>query len=423
MLFEKKKIFSLTRFFHEKPELPCWLAGRFFEKDSNHYFLKSQGKFIVCKKDSFSKKVKQGDWLAVYLLSQNMKSLGNNKDEKIFKKESSFLESVYLTKACYILNRPEDFYIEKNFSYKKKGQVLQKWHFFLRAVEGFFISKGLSFASTPHLVECPGTEPHLKPLKSSYRNYYLATSPEIHLKKLLCQDWTDFFEIKTCFREEENNSTHQIEFSLLEWYRAFYSLKDLMTELYELILFLKKKGFCKRDIPSPQFFSVSELFQKYLNFPLTPQSSKKELLNLATKQGLFVSSSLNFEDLFFLIFLNKIEPQLCQKNPFFIYNYPPQLRAFSQINKEGWAQRFEFYWQGLELANAFYEVTDFKEQRNLFQEHLEQRQDDILLDENLLDLMKKTAMPPSCGIAVGLDRLFLAFTEEKDLRKMRLFPS
>ena len=444
-----KSLFSLTRFFHIKPNLPCWAAGRFFEKDSDSYFLKSQGLSIICKKKSpLPKNIKEGAWIAVQLISQKkirriqslktahsfesaqFKPAGKGAEEAVYTarrknlrgKDTVNSQTVYLTGECRLLRNPDNIYIEKDFSYNKKGQVLQTWQIFLRGVEDFFINKGLSFAKTPHLVKCPGTEPHLKALQSSYQNYYLATSPEMHLKKLLCQDWTDFFEIKACFREEESNSIHQIEFSLLEWYRAFYSLKDLMDELYELLLFLQKKDFCKiEEIPPAEFLSVSELFQTHLQFSLTPQTSRQELLDLAEKQGLFASSSFNFEELFFLLFLNKIELSICKKKPLFIYNYPPQLRAFAQINKEGWADRFEFYWSGLELANAFYEVIDSNDQERLFQKHLQQRKDEVPLDKELLKVMKG-AMPPSCGAALGLDRLFLALIGETDLRATRLFP-
>ena len=509
-------LFSLTRFQKEKPKLPCWVAGRFFKKDPQSYFLKSQGLVFFCKSQTTPKNYKEGSWIAVQLLSQiPFQQMKSNLDQwkqdipkKNFQKsisppsiiseslrekksssglnalnikKSSFfirksniissnsleqaLQAGYQTGDSFLLQSPEAPYKEKSFSYEKKGSLLQSWRAFLRTVEGFFLSKGLAYAETPYLVKCPGTEPHLKALKSSFKNYYLPTSPEIQLKKLLCQDWTDFFEIKTCFREEEANQTHQVEFHLLEWYRAFYSLEELMQELYELLVFLQKSfqifsessewesldslslkpenlNFpdpdrdkkiktqklissnkkSSDDMPPAEFLSVSDLFQKHLAFPLSPKTSKQELFNLAKKEALPVKEDFSFEDLFFSLFLNKIETQLCQKTPVFIYNYPPQLRAFAQINKEGWANRFELYWKGLELANAFYEVTQFEDQKQLFQEHLNQRKDEITLDEELLSAMKEEGMPPCSGIALGLDRFFLALTEGKNLKSTRLFP-
>ena len=357
--------------------------------------------------------IKEGSWLAVELLAQKKKA--------------------YQTGQYFILSAPHSFFIEKEFSFQKKGRVLQEWRRFLGSVEEFFIKEGLAYCSTPHLVKCPGTEPHLQALKSSFKENYLATSPEMHLKRLLCQDWTDFFEIKTCYREEEISPHHQAEFTLLEWYRAFYSSRELMEECYKLLLFLQDIGFCK--VLPYKIFSVAELFKKYLGFSLTPKSSKQDLADLVEKHKLnnlnysenrqaFTASpsqKTSFEDLFFLLFLNKIEPQLPKKNPVFICNYPPQLRAFAKINQKGWADRFELYWQGLELANAFYEVIDPLEQKRIFQLHLKQRKEDWPVDTELLKEMEM-AMPPVSGIALGLDRLFLALFKKQDLKQIRLFP-
>ena len=427
------KILSLRRFYHkQRKKLPCWVAGRFFNRNSQSFCLKSQAQSLLCEKKFIDSSIKPASWVAVELLSQKNK--------------------IYQIGRHLLLNAPSSSFIEDSYSYQKKGMLLQEWRRFLKVVESFCIKEGLAYSSTPHLVKCPGTEPHLKALKTSFKKTYLATSPEMHLKRLLCQDWTDFFEIKSCYREETISSHHQIEFTLLEWYRAFYSSRELMQETYKLLLFLQKKGFC-RVLPY-KIFTIAELFKKYLDFSLTPASSKQDLKLLIEKYQLasygpssdltfesmghpheashfresenLLSSNHNgaknsFEDLFFLLFLNKIEPKLPKKIPIFICDYPPQLRAFSQLNSKGWADRFELYWRGLELANAFYEVIDPLEQKKIFQNHLKQRKDNLVLDKELLTDMKM-AMPPVSGIALGLDRLFLALLKKQDLRQTRLFP-
>ena len=402
MDFSKIKILSLTRFHHgRKKKLPCWVAGRFFNKDEQYYWLKSQAQSLLCEKACVGFSAKKGSWIAVKLLSKK--------------------KAYYQTGEVVVLSAPSSSFVLADYSYQKKGLILQEWRKFLKSVEDFFIKKGLAYSSTPHLVKCPGTEPHLKALKTSFKETYLATSPEMHLKRLLCQDWTDFFEIKTCYREEEPSPHHQVEFTLLEWYRAFYSSRELIEETYKLLLFLQKKDFCKISLSSYRVWTIAELFKKYLSFPLTPKSSKKDLMFLIDKHHLNGSVEDSFEDLFFLLFLNRIEPKLSKKQPVFICDYPPQLRAFAQINREGWADRFELYWRGLELANAFYEVIDPLEQKKIFQDHLNQKEGDSPLDSALLKDMRK-AMPPVSGIALGLDRLFLALHNKKDLRQTRLFP-
>lgn len=401
-------IFSLSRFFHKtKKRLPCWVAGRFFPKNDNCYQLQSQNLFIDCIKTGKEPHWKAGSWLALYLKSEN-----NNK---------------YQVGDYQLLNSPLGSFQEMDFSYQKKGELQQDWCLFLESLKEFFYSKALAYADTPGLVSCPGTEPHLQAFSTTFyresfsQKMYLPTSPEMHLKKLLCQDWTDFFEIKKCYRNGELSSTHQLEFTLLEWYRAFYSLEELMKECYELLSFLKTKKFFKVPLPPAKFYRVSELFEKHLQFPLRPESSREELCTLLKDLGDSTEGIENFEEVFFLIFLNHIEPKLPKDDPVFISHYPAPLRAFSQLNSEGWALRFELYWQGLELANAFYEVISAREQEQLFKDHLQKRSDGISQDEELLSLMNQ-AMPPVSGVALGLDRLFLAIYKKENLEDTRLFP-
>lgn len=352
-------------------------------------------------------KVQEGAWIAVKLFSKK-----NNK---------------YQISEHKILSTAKSEFNEADFSYKNKGKIIKDWENFLTAIKDFFYSRGLAYADTPSLVRCPGTEPHLQVFKThlvmnhKYKTLYLPTSPEMHLKKLLCQDWTDFFEIKKCYRNGELSKLHQAEFTLLEWYRAFYSTRELMEETYTLLSFLRRKVFFKPDLPEAKTYTVCELFKKYLFFSLTPQTSKKEIIVLLKKHNLIYNLKDTFESLFFNLFLNLVEPKLSKENPVFIYDYPPQLRAFSKLNKQGWADRFELYWRGLELANAFHEVTDGEEQLFLFREHIKKRKDYMPIDEELLFFMKG-GMPPCSGIAVGLDRLFLALYEKDSLEETRLFP-
>lgn len=407
-------VFSIQRFFHRgEKSLPCWLASRFYPQGDSFYQLFSQGRSLLCEKKEGEPEIPAGAWVAVQALS---------KKAGVYQTEGLRLLSAGALPL--LSNRPEEL------SYTNKGKIQKDWQGFLKAVRDFFNSEGLAEVESPGLVLCPGTEPHLQPFqtelfprglnKTQSQKLYLPTSPEMHLKKLLCHDWTDFFEIKKCYRNGESGPLHQPEFTLLEWYRAFYSTKDLMEEVYKLLSFLQKKDFCKPQLAPFSAYTVRELFQKHLSFSLNPRTSKKELLSLLESQGIEGSLEDSLEDLFFLIFLNKIESQLPKPRPVFIYDYPPQLRAFAQLNKGGWADRFELYWQGMELANAFYEVIDPVEQKSLFERHLKDRRDSVPMDEELISMMGR-GMPPCSGAALGLDRLFLAMQGKKDLREIRLF--
>ena len=404
-----KSVFSLNRFFYQKEKLlPCWLAGRLYYQSDALYQLRSQDLYLVFETIGREIQLKEGSFLAVYLVSKDYKN--------------------YQAQSWKLLSTPHNAYKEQSFSFKNKASIVKNWNLFLFELRSFFESKGLIFTPTPSLVECPGTEPQLQVFETFFsmgkktKKLYLPTSPEMHLKKLLCQNWTDIFEIKKCFRNGELSPVHQMELTMLEWYRAFYSLDDLMEELWELLAFLKEKIFCKVRMPKGRSVTMRDLFIQHLNFPLSPHTSRQDLIHLLKEKSLIYDSKDSWEDLFFNLFLNCIESKLDKEIPNIIYNYPPQLRAFARLNDQGWAERFELYWRGFELANAFYEVIDPQDQKNLFEKHLEQRKDNVPYDQELLDLMKQ-GMPPCSGIAMGLDRLFLALYNKDNLFDLHLFPS
>ena len=162
--------------------MPCVLAGRFYPKTSYVFQLKSQNLSIDCQilnHTHIPKTIKQGDWIALKLISQK--------------------NTIYQVTECQLLSPSSHFIQEQKFSYRNKGQLIQDWRRFLRAVKEFFYNEGLAYAETPTLVHCPGTEPYLQPFKTRLttrhksKAIHLATSPEMSLKKLLCQDWTDCF--------------------------------------------------------------------------------------------------------------------------------------------------------------------------------------------------------------------------------------
>lgn len=308
-------------------------------------------------------------------------------------------------------------------------KALENWNDFLSSVKDFLFQRGLISVETPSLVESPGTEPHLIPFETKQifpnkktQSRFLITSPEMHLKKLLCQGWTDIFEIKKCFRNGEMSLTHQPEFYMLEWYRAFFSLEDLIDELLSLLKHLSKRSFFKGSLQPAQVKTVSELFLECLGFKLTPKTTEEELTRLLNKHQIPFSKESNWEELFHLLFLNKIEPSFPENTPLVVQDYPLCLRGFAKENHRGFADRFELYWRGFELANAFYEVTDPLEQEKLFQSHLKQRTDSVPYDKELLHLMKTKGMPPCSGIALGLDRLFTAICAEKDISFFKTLP-
>ena len=461
MIF-KESVFSLSRFFHGgKKKLPLWLAGRYFpshekNKSSNRasdiFYLKSQGLSLPCQTQQ-PLQIQTGVWLALRLEKKLEGSIYWAGKHQVLSASSPSKEKDLSYKDGS--DGDSSAFKEKAFSFQNKGETLKTWFCFLSRVRDFFESRGLCPVESPSLVRCPGTEPHLQAFKTRFLAhklkdpiFYLPTSPEMHLKKLLCQDWTDFFEIKKCFRNGELSAFHQPEFTLLEWYRAFFSSQELMEESFKLLEFLQTESFFKIPLQEAKIYSLQELFKEHLGFALQPECSKEDLIPLLQDQKLTFKSEADFDELFFLLFLNCIEPKLPRQRPVFVRDYPPSLRAFSRLNPEGWADRFELYWGGMELANGFYEIRDREEQARQFKAHLQQRKnlqekrdresnrglnrelnresdreiDQIREDRQLLSLMEGGNMPPSSGVALGLDRLFTLIYQKKNLQEIRLFP-
>lgn len=305
--------------------------------------------------------------------------------------------------------------------------VIRDWRDFIKSINAFFDQRGFDFINTPTLVLCPGTEPFLEPFSTEFiygsktMKMFLPTSPELHLKKCLAKGWDKIYEIRPCFRNGEISSLHQPEFHLLEWYRAFASTLDIQEDLKELVSFLappfKSKVWAR--------VSMAELFQKYLDFELTPSTSQNELVELARHHEIDVTAAVDFDEVFYYLFLEKIEPRLKEWECLFLHSYPPSQAALARLTPEGWGDRFELYIQGIEIANAFCELNNPVEQRARSLEDLDKKQTygktPVMLDEDFF-LHLDRGMPPSSGIALGVDRLFMVLMGYSCLTDFRLFP-
>jgi len=304
-----------------------------------------------------------------------------------------------------------------------------KWSQFLEMVRDFFESRKFIEVRTPTLVKSPGLEPHLDPFETEWSvgsqktNFYLPTSPEFHLKKMLSLGWKNIFELKDCFRNGEIGPHHQAEFLMLEWYRSFETLDAIIADVKDLF----QEVASRFEIP-PQDFVVTtmkDLFKKHLGFELTPTTKREELLGLALKINIATDPTDTWDDLFFKIFLEKIERSLGIDHPTIVKDYPPSQAALAKINGDGWGDRFEFYWKGVELANAFHELTDPREQRERFKKDQEQKvslgKKLVPVDPEFLEALDY-GLPPSAGIALGMDRLFMLLVGAHSLEGTRCFP-
>ncbi|PWU17947.1 MAG: EF-P lysine aminoacylase GenX [Bdellovibrio sp.] len=304
-------------------------------------------------------------------------------------------------------------------------RVLKDWNDFRLKVEIFFTQRSFLQVATPSLVGCPGTEPFLDVFSLELRKgsrqlpRFLPTSPELQLKKMLAMGFAKIFEIRPCFRDGEISDRHQPEFWMLEWYRAFADLRAIREDLKALI----RQVTGDMELPFHQA-TVADLFHRHFGFSLTPQTTRRELESLAVRLGLQVQAQENWDDLFGRIFVDRIEPLLSSEEPLFLEKYPPSQAALARVTEDGWADRFELYWRGFEIANAFHELNDPQVQRQRTEVDSRERsrlgKAPLTADEEFFRALD-SGMPPSGGIALGLERLFMAWRGLRSLRQLRVF--
>ncbi|MBI4975505.1 EF-P lysine aminoacylase GenX [Candidatus Peregrinibacteria bacterium] len=308
-------------------------------------------------------------------------------------------------------------------------------------IRNFFTKNNFIEVETPIMVRIPGMEPHLDPFETTLKTpqkkeykFFLNTSPELQMKKLLGQGLKKIFNITKVFRNGEISETrHNPEFTMIEWYRQKADYKDLMKDCENLIKSLATKSTInyqnhKININKPwERLSTNELFMKYCKIDLTKNRDLKTFKKIALEKKFDTNGCKDWDDIFFKIFLNHIEPNLGFKKPTFVYDYPTTQAALAKKKKSNpfFAERFELYIAGVEITNAFSELIDPKEQRQRLQEeqNLRKRLGKTVfdIDEEFLASLKSIRYP-SAGIALGIDRLFMILLNKKNMEDTLLFP-
>lgn len=307
--------------------------------------------------------------------------------------------------------------------YKSITNTVVNWYKFQQKVREFFIKSEFLETSTPSLVQNPGMEPHLQSFQTHWKfgenskKLFLPTSPEIHLKKLLSQGLKNIFEIKSCFRNEESSPIHTPEFTMLEWYRAYKGLEAIENDIKNLLTELTQKPI------EIEKFHLKEFYESHFKADWSEIFDFNALKQRAQDEG-FSSTSLSWNDLFSWFQVTVVEPEL-QKldNPVLLYGFPDLQPSLARSYK-GESERFELYWKGIELANAYHELNDPIVQRQRWLEDLRERQNLGLqiyeLDEEFLESLEQ-GMPPSSGIALGLERLYMVINNIDNIDNLRPF--
>ena len=302
------------------------------------------------------------------------------------------------------------------------SQLLKYRSHYLFAIRSFFHAKGFLEIDTPTLKPVPGMEPYLDPMSvhSPHEEMegFLITSPEYSLKQALSLGLEKIYEIAHCFRSGEKGVLHTKEFLMLEFYQTGISEMELMDVCISLFEYLqthfKDFGFKKEN--------CLKVRMENLFFEKTGRSFSLEdiIITLQEKfpEANYEYESMYYEDLFFLVFLNFIENDLPKGFPVFIYDYPQELAALAKVENER-AKRFEIYWNGVELGNAFFELTAVEDQIHRFKEEqvkrLELGKDAFELDTDFIDSLKR-GLPSCSGIAMGLDRLLMIILNQENLK-------
>ena len=314
----------------------------------------------------------------------------------------------------------------------------------LSFVRRFFENAGFLEVETPLLVRSPGMEPHLDAFETHYRanghvkQYYLPTSPEYAMKRLLAAGYERIFQICKSFRQDPPGPMHSPEFTLLEWYRAYADYKTIMDDTEDLIHGLVRELTGKSSIvyrgrtvdftPPWERVSVREAFERYAGVNSDPAENLDAFIREARRRGhRSVVPGDAFEIAYFKVFLDAVEKRLGAGRPTFLVDYPAEMAALARLkqNAPGIAERFELYVSGVELANAFTELNDPAEQRARLEDEAAQRRDSgrpaYPIDEQFLGALE-AGMPPAGGIALGVDRLLMVLAGSTDIRDVVAIP-
>ncbi len=285
----------------------------------------------------------------------------------------------------------------------------------IATVRAFFAARGIWEVETPVLGQGGSTDVHLVSLSSlartdkGQRKLWLQTSPEFHMKRLLAADSGPIFQLAKSFRDGEVGARHNIEFTMLEWYRPGFTLAQLIEETTALVEHVLPQS------PGPVvYYRYRELFHRHLEVdPFT--TSLVTLRSLAAERGNMSAQALAEEGrdtCLDLLMGMVIEPTLGQQELSVVVDYPASQAALARRHQDAdgeWvASRFELYLNGIELANGYDELTDAEEQRQRFDaDNAERRRlglPEVDVDAHLLAALEQ-GLPASSGVALGLDRL------------------
>jgi lysyl-tRNA synthetase class 2 len=286
----------------------------------------------------------------------------------------------------------------------------------LGAVRRWFDGEGFLEVDTPTMVPSPGLDPHLGAFAVEGRGY-LTTSPEYQMKRLLSAGFARIYQLGRSYRDDELGPSHEPEFALLEWYRAFAGAEEVMADTESMVAEVARallgttrlpiRGGRVVDVAPPwERLSVEEAYRRYAGAALDDLDEAQ----------------------FFRLMVETVQPSLGAERPVFLTRWPASMASLARLCPDDprYAERFEAYVDGLELCNGFGELTDAVEQRARLERDQATRREAGLpvypIDERFLAALED-GVPPSGGNALGVDRLVLLLAGASALEDVVFVPS
>ncbi|MBF0298735.1 MAG: hypothetical protein HQK51_08445 [Oligoflexia bacterium] len=310
--------------------------------------------------------------------------------------------------------------------------------YLIKIIRDFFSHENFLEILSPPMVENPGMEAHVHPFKvipvkttkTHFDDLYLHTSPEFYLKNILSkgEGLEKIYSICHCFRDDIKSPIHNNQFIMIEWYRANENYKKIMDDCDNLIkysLSQLQKYNIKTNFTEQEYRlerqTVKDLFYEYLKINILDFLEVEEIKKLLELNYPDIplpsssqSSNLAWDDYFFLLFLNKIEPHFVKEKKFLLlYEFPKHLAALSTIKNDDSrvCERFEIYLNGIEICNAYNELIDLKIQQERFEQQNQIKKSFYKYElpaPSVLYQALSNGLPPSAGIALGIERFLLA---------------
>lgn len=326
-------------------------------------------------------------------------------------------------------------------NFESKRVYLEQRMEIVKSIRDFFDAQSFWEVETPVLQVMPGADVHIHGFKTQLlgvdlapkADMFLQTSPEFDMKKLMVAGVEQLYQICKVFRNAEGTSLHSPEFTMVEWYRTGEDYVAMMNDCQMLLRYLAMrmgveeisyKGYVCDPVADFERLSVVEAFARYADIDLVLYLDDRDgFAEVIAARGIRVAADDRWDDLFFRVMADCIEPHLGMGAPTILCDYPAAMACLSKRRGDDprFAERFELYICGVELANAFSELTDTKEQRTRFEADMLEKQalygEAYPLDEEFLAALEH-GLPECSGIALGVDRLVMLLCGAEDIEQV-----